>query len=262
MAAVWWCGSGASYRNVQCARTSPCTHVRLMARPMTLLALFACAVAVHPSVYPDDYYSESDSYSLWDDYDSIETTSAKVIIRDKRPKVNVTHKSDEEKIIKTTNISIQSHTNFIVTKAPKGKPNSGSRHPLVQIGDQYLLVEAPDTEPSSTKKPKPQHRPQPVSTRRPSTRRPSTTSRRPRTTPRRATLRPKTSKAPKLKRTTCPPKKAGWFSSFFQQKKSPKTPQNTGWFIGRFVDLSLHSMQSSSIMFNVKTMHLEMNLYI
>lgn len=193
------------------------------------------------------YYSDSgDSYSLWDDYDdSYETTppprlrptttSAKVILRNKVPKVNVTvktSKGDDKKIIKTTNINIESHTNFIVTKAPVVSQGTVTRRPVIQISEDYVIVESPELHAdqfskSSTKKPVTSRRPS--SSKRPTTKRPPTTRR----------SRPplKTTKAPKVKKPTCPPKSTGWLSSFFQdvkEKKTPKKPAKSGWLLGGF----------------------------
>ncbi|XP_062526625.1 carboxypeptidase A2 isoform X2 [Bombyx mori] len=223
-----------------------------MARRLALLALLACVVALRrpPPTYDDMYYSDSgDSYSLWDDYDdSYETTppprlrptttSAKVILRNKVPKVNVTvktSKGDDKKIIKTTNINIESHTNFIVTKAPVVSQGTVTRRPVIQISEDYVIVESPELHAdqfskSSTKKPVTSRRPS--SSKRPTTKRPPTTRR----------SRPplKTTKAPKVKKPTCPPKSTGWLSSFFQdvkEKKTPKKPAKSGWLLGIFSNI-------------------------
>ncbi|CAH0701843.1 unnamed protein product [Spodoptera exigua] len=214
-----------------------------MARRLALLTLLACAAAVRrpPRHSADISDSESlDPFSVWDEYeDSYETTpvprtrtttlSAKVLLKGKIPKVNVTMKNtkgEEKKVIKTTNINIESHTNFIVTKPPQLKPDSATGLPVLQIGDQYVLVESPDLQqvPRTTTR-------RPSTTRRPG-RRPSTT-RRPPTTPRRPTTRPmrrtpKTTKSPQSKKTTCPPKNSGWLSSFFEENKLKKVPERPG----------------------------------
>ncbi|XP_075969530.1 carboxypeptidase A4-like isoform X2 [Anticarsia gemmatalis] len=219
-----------------------------MARRLALLTLLACAAAARrpPPHSADISDSESlDPFSVWDDYqDSYETTppprprtttlSAKVILKGKIPKVNVTMKNakgEEKKVIKTTNINIESHTNFIVTKPPLVKPNSETGLPVLQIGDQYLLVETPNVEHvtrATTRKP--------ATSRRPTTRRTSTTRRSP-TTTRRPTTRPmrrtKTTKSPYHKKTPCPPKYSGWLSSFFEDnklKRVPEKPAKSGFF--------------------------------
>lgn len=158
-------------------------------------------------------------------------------------------KGQNKKLIKTTNINIESHTNFIVTKPPLVKPNANAPQlPLLQIGDQYLLMESSDVDyvtkattrqpvstrkPGSTRKPattkKPPTTRKPGSTRRPATRRTSTT-RRPTTRPMRRT---KTTKAPNKIKTTRPPKNSGWLSSFFDEvnfKKVPEKPVKSGFF--------------------------------
>lgn len=240
----------------QCARTSPCAHARHMARRLALLALLACAVALHPhprSRYTDDY-SDTDSADplvLWDDYDDSRDTTppprlrttppvSKVILRNKRPKVNVTvkDKSDDKKIIKTTNINIESHTNFIETKPPM------TRRPSVEDGQHYVLVHSSEHQVTIQTTKKPEKTRRPPTTRRPTTRRPTTrrpTTRRS-TTTRRPTTRPKrrnqkTTKAPQNRKTTCAPKTTGWLTSFFQSnkaKKTPKKPEKSGWFLGGF----------------------------
>lgn len=223
-----------------------------MARRLALLTLLACAAAVrHPPTHSADISdSESlDPFSVWDEYeDSYETTpaprtrtttpSAKVILKGKIPKVNVTMKNakgEEKQVIKTTNINIESHTNFIA-KPPQGKPNAVTGLPVYQIGDQFVLMESPEMELVA--------RP---STRRPTTKRPPTsrrpgTSRRPASTTRRPTTRTmrrttKTTKSPYTKKkATCPPKNSGWLSSFFEEnklKRVPEKPVNSGWFVGR-----------------------------
>lgn len=220
-----------------------------MARRLALLTLLACAAAVRrPPPRSSSSDSESlDPFSVWDDYDSYETTppprprtttlSAKVILKGKNPKVNVTMKNakgEDKKVIKTTNINIESHTNFIVTKPPIVKPNPESGLPMYQIGEQYLLVESPNVEHvtrTTTKKP--------TTTRRPATKRTTTTRRPP--TSRRTTTRPmrrtKTTKSPYKKKTTCPPKYSGWLSSFFEENKLKRVPERrpakSGWFLGR-----------------------------
>lgn len=236
-------------RGGQCARTSPCAHVRHMARRLALLALLACAVFAHRPPSRRARNTEADSESLdpfviFDDYDYSQDTSpqprvrtttpsSKVILRGKPkyPKVNVTVKTakgEDKKVIKTTNINIESHTNFIVTKPPLMNPNSVTKSPQVHVGDQYVLVESPEVEyvtRKTTKKPATSRRP---STRRPTTRRPST--RRPSTT-RRPTPRPVRTKAPPTRKTTCPSKNTGWLSTFFQNnklKKNSKKPAKSG----------------------------------
>lgn len=240
-------------QDVQCARTSPCAHARHMARRLALLTLLACAAAVRrpPKQSSDISDSQSlDPFSVWDEYsDSYENTppprlrtttlSAKVILKGKIPKVNVTMKNakgEEKKVIKTTNINIESHTNFIVTKPPLVKPNSVTGRPVLQIGDQYVLLESPDMDPvtrATTRRPSTTRR----TTRRPSTtRRLPSTTRRPTTRPMRRT--PKTTKSPYNKKTTCPPKYSGWLSSFFEDNKLvrvPVKPAKSGWFVGRSV---------------------------
>ncbi|XP_022820035.1 zinc carboxypeptidase A 1-like isoform X2 [Spodoptera litura] len=214
-----------------------------MARRLALLTLLACAAAVRrpPRHSADISDSESlDPFSVWDEYeDSYETTpvprtrtttlSAKVLLKGKIPKVNVTMKNtkgEEKKVIKTTNINIESHTNFIVTKPPQLKPDSATGLPVLQIGDQYVLVESPDLEQVSRTTTR-----RPATTRRPGRR--TSTTRRPSTTPRRSTTRPmrrtpKTTKSPKSKKTTCPPKYSGWLSSFFEENKLKKVPERPG----------------------------------
>lgn len=215
-----------------------------MARRLALITLLVCAAAIRrpPRNTADISASDSlDSFSVWDDYDSYEspptprprttTPSAKVLLKGKNPKVNVTKnnaKGEDKKLIKTTHINIESHTNFLGTKSPLGKPDSDTRLPVVQIGDQYLLVEGPTVE----------HVRKPATTRRPVTRRPSTT-RRPPTSTRRPTTRPmrntKATKPPNKKKTTCPPTNSGWLSSFFdgnKVKKGSNTPEKASWFTG------------------------------
>ncbi|KAL0893841.1 hypothetical protein ABMA27_013963 [Loxostege sticticalis] len=231
-----------------------------MARRLALLALLACAAAARrPHPYSSDVSDSEplDPFTLWDEYEeSFETTpsprpaspkpSAKVILRGKGPKVNVTVKTpqdgdDKKKIIKTTNINIESHTNFIVTKRPLVNSNLVTKRPVLNIGGDYVWLQASDVEPAArptTKRPQPSRRP--PATRRPTTRRPPATTRRrpPKSTTRRPTTRPirktpKPTKAPYKKTTTCSPKNPGWLSSFFQQnklKKSPKKPANSGIF--------------------------------
>lgn len=232
-------------RRGQCARTSPCAHARHMARRLALLVLLAATVARRPrspSSSQDISDSEPDPFILWDDYDESRDTTprprirttpiTKVILRGKGPKVNVTVKNsgEDKKVVKTTNINIESHTNFIVTKSPPLKPNGVTKRP--ELDGQYILVQAPEEYPARRTTKKPTTR-RPPSTRRPTTRRSSTT-RRPTTRPARRT--PKPTKAP-TKKTTCPPKNPGWLSSFFQSnklvKKTPKKPAKSGWYIGR-----------------------------
>ncbi|PZC84390.1 hypothetical protein B5X24_HaOG204964 [Helicoverpa armigera] len=242
-----------------------------MARRLALLMLLACAAAArHPPTHSADISdSESmDPFSVWDEYeDSYETTpaprrrtttlSAKVLLKGKIPKVNVTMKNtkgEDKKVIKTTNINIESHTNFI-SKPPIVKPNAVTGMPVLQIGDQYVLMESPEME----QVPRPTTR-RPASTRRPSTtRRPSrrpNSTRRPASTTRRTTTRPmrrttKTTKSPK--KTTCPPKNTGWLTSFFQEnklKKVPEKPAKSGWFLGFFSSIYKWIMESKSSWFD------------
>ncbi|XP_028162001.1 carboxypeptidase A2-like isoform X1 [Ostrinia furnacalis] len=242
-----------------------------MARRLALLALLACAAAARrpPRHSADISDSEPlDPFSLWDEYEeSFETTtsprpttskpSAKVIIRGKGPKVNVTvknpHEDGKKKIIKTTNINIESHTNFIVTKRPLVNSNSvtkGSQRPVLSIGGDYLWLSAENVKQatrSTTRKPQPVRRPpasRPTTRRPPSSQRPTrrpqpprrqSTTRKPTTRPIRKTAKP--TKAPNKKTTTCSPKNPGWLSTFFQEnklKKTPKKPVNSGWFLGFF----------------------------
>ncbi|RVE43450.1 hypothetical protein evm_011901 [Chilo suppressalis] len=240
-----------------------------MARRLALLALLACAAAArppHPHPHSSDISdSESlDPFSLWDEYEeSFETKpprtvkpSAKIILKTKSPKVNMSKSEDvRKKVFKTTHINIASHTNFIVTKRPvlynSIKKGQGA---VVNVGEDYVYVGASDVErPRPTKRPTTTRRP--PSTRRPSTRRPTT--RRPPTTSRRPVVKPvrtptKTTKAPiRRKTTTCPPKNPGWISTFFQQnkiKKHKQKPANTGWFLGFFS--KLYTWISNNTWFN------------
>ena len=221
-----------------------------MARRLALLTLLACAAAVRrpPTHSADISDSESlDPFSVWDEYeDSYETTpaprtrsttlSAKVILKGKIPKVNVTMKNtkgEEKQVIKTTNINIESHTNFIA-KPQQGNPNAVTGLTVLQRGDQYVLMESSEMEQlarPTTRRPPPTRRP----AKRPSTtRRPPSTTRRPTTRPMKRT---KTTKSPhSKKKTTCPPKYSGWLSSFFEEnnlKKIPERPAKSGWFVGR-----------------------------
>ncbi|KAJ8725605.1 hypothetical protein PYW08_003788 [Mythimna loreyi] len=222
-----------------------------MARRLALLTLLACAAAVRhpPSRTADISDSESlDPFSVWDEYeDSYETTpaprtrtttlSAKVILKGKIPKVNVTMKNakgEEKHVIKTTNINIESHTNFIA-KPPQGKPNAVTGLPVYQIGDQFVLMESPESEQLARPTTKRPTNKRPATTRRPvkrpsTTRRPPSTTRRPTTKPMRRTT--KTTKSPHTKKkSTCPPKNSGWLSSFFEEnklKRVPDKPANSG----------------------------------
>ncbi|XP_072943949.1 carboxypeptidase A2-like [Epargyreus clarus] len=236
-----------------------------MARHLTLLALIACAAAARRSPQHSSEASDSDldPFALWEDYDTYETPlpsrsttkpSAKVILKTKVPTLNVTMKNKSElkgngkdnknKIIKTT-INIQSHTNFIVTKRPaltESPLDPFTRIPLqsvVELGDQQVWVGDAMHKPTrSTKKPTTSRRPN--TSRKPSTtRRPQrTTRRRTVTTSRQSTARPvrhvtKATKAPSNKKPTCPPKKAWWLSSFFQDNKAQKSNKKqvkTGFF--------------------------------
>ncbi|XP_026742805.1 zinc carboxypeptidase A 1-like [Trichoplusia ni] len=237
-----------------------------MARRLALLTLLACAAAVRrPPIHSADISdSESlDPFSVWDEYeDSYEPTppprmrsstiGAKVLLKGKIPKVNVTMNDKGEE--KHVNINIESHTNFIVTKPPPVKPNSVSGRPIVQIGDQYVYMDSSEIESvtrPSTKRPE-----RPASSRR-TTRRPSTTRRPPPTT-RRTTTRPmrrttKPTKSPYKKKTSCPPKKSGWFSSFFEDsklKRVPERPSKSGWFLGFFSKIYNWIMESKSSWFD------------
>lgn len=211
-----------------------------MARRLALLALLALSVlALRPPFDSDDLSdSEPDPFILWDDYeDSRDTTPrprirnttpiTKLILRGKGPKVNVTvknSKGEDKKIVKTTNINIESHTNFIVTKPPPLKPNDVTKRPAGQFDGHYILVKAPDEDYVTRRRTK-----KPTTSRPPTTGRP--TARRTTTRPTRRTL--KTTKAPLTRKTTCPPKNQGWISSFFQNnkvvKKTPKKPPKSGW---------------------------------
>lgn len=238
-----------------------------MARRLALLALLACAAAARAPLHSADVSDSEplDPFALWDEYEeSFETTtsprpttskpSAKVILRGKVPKVNVTVKNahgedSKKKVIKTTNINIESHTNFIVTKRPllnNKIATKGPQRPLLHVGGDYVWLEAEDVAQAlATRAPtrRPLSTRRPPTTRRTTTRRPTTTRRRPPpTTTRRPTTRPlrrtaKPTKPPPKKTTTCSPKNPGWLSTFFQQnkiiKKTPKKPANTGWFLGR-----------------------------
>lgn len=227
----------------QCARTSTCAHARLMARRLALLSLLAVAVAAlrPPLASYDLSDSEPDPFLLWDDdYDDsrdptprprIRSTTpiTKLILRGKGPKVNVTvknSKGENNKIVKTTNINIESHTNFIVTKSPPLKRNDVTKRPTIQVDGQYILVQAPDADyvtRRSTKKP--------TTRRTPSTRRPTTR----RTTTRPTRQTPKTTKAPQTRKTTCPPKNQEWLSSFFQDNKVVNKPQNKPETSGQYI---------------------------
>ncbi|KAI5633070.1 zinc carboxypeptidase domain-containing protein [Phthorimaea operculella] len=241
-----------------------------MARRMTLLALLACVAAAlrpHPHSSYDVSNSESmDPFVLWDDYESVERAntmrprphkiSEKVIIKAKPPQVNVTSKttksdSKKKKVIKTTSINIQSHTNFIMTKKP-GVVAAGNRPyfpPQTFMVDDYGWVEQPgyvQVSAPSTRKPTTTKRPRTTTRRRvaSTTRRTTTTTRRPTT---KAATKPATKRVTTIKRTPkqknkqtvkttpCPPK-TGWLMEYFQSTKKKKPPNKktpkTGWFIG------------------------------
>lgn len=236
----------------QCSRTSPCALARYMARRLALLALLACAVAV--VVHRPHYSSENsdsasfDPFAMWDDYDSYESvrpprlnkTSAKVILRGKLPKVNVTVKTakgqNKKNIIKSTTINIQSHANFIMTKKPTVISVS-VKNPAIKVQqsseDEYEWME--ESSMVQVSKPSPKR---PSTTRRPSTtQRRTTTTRRP--TTRRSTTRRTTKPINKTqnKKIACLPKNPGWLSTYFKDNKlksSSKKPSNSGWFLGRF----------------------------
>ncbi|CAG4981220.1 unnamed protein product [Parnassius apollo] len=242
--------------SVQCARTSPCTHVRHMARRLALLALLACAVTAHrPPLNPDVSESESlDPFVDWDNYgDSYETTppprrsttkpSVKVISRGKVPKINMTlkdNKSDDKNKVIRTKINIERFTNFIVTKPTLVldtlKINAVTHSPFRPTGDIIIdhdvWINENFQRPSSSTRRPPTRR---TTTTQASTTRRSTKSTRRSTTTRRPTTRkyrltPKTAKPHKNKKATCPHKDSGWFSSFFknnQLKKSPKKEAKT-----------------------------------
>ncbi|KAM3963504.1 LOW QUALITY PROTEIN: carboxypeptidase A2 [Aphomia sociella] len=229
-----------------------------MARRLALLALLVCAAAALTSPEYSSDVSDSapfDPFELWEDSsESFEPASpplttkkpsAKVILRNKGPKVNVTIKNAEgdnkNKIFKTTNIKIESHTNFIVTKKPLSKPNVGNRvpqRPAGFIGNEHFWLDENAEQIASwtTRKPTTQRRP-PSTTRPLSTRR-TTTTRRPTTINLRRPVVSTTPKTTKTQKTTsCPPKTA-WFSSFFKgdklKKKPSKKPTKPGWFSGFF----------------------------
>lgn len=245
----------------QCSRTSPCALARYMARRLALLALLACAVAVvvhRPHYSTENSESASfDPFFMWDEYDSYETvrpprlnkTSAKVILRGKLPKVNVTVKTakgqNKKNIIKSTTINIESHANFIMTKKPvvsvsvKGPAKVAPASSEVE--DEYEWVE--ESSMVQVSKPSPKR---PSTTRRPSTVRPRTTTTA--TTTRRSTTRryttrrtikPKPIKNSQNKKITCLPKNSGWLSTYFKgnnnRKKNSNKPPNSGWFLGRFI---------------------------
>lgn len=209
-----------------------------MARRLALLAMLACAVAAYrPPPYTSDV-SESESldpFALWDDTEeSFETTPSprpriqkptKVRLA-KVPKVNTTVKNtisaDKKKIIRTTTINIESHTNIVVTKRP---PVKASKKPNFGSGVQYQWIASSVLPPNRV----PDIRQPPVNTRRP-----SGVKRRPTGRPIRRTVRP--TKSTQNKKPSCPPKSSGWLSSFFEDgkiKKTPKKPAKPGWFGGR-----------------------------
>ncbi|XP_053625720.1 carboxypeptidase A4-like isoform X2 [Plodia interpunctella] len=245
-----------------------------MARRLALLVL-ACAAAMQRPHYSDASSDSAsyDSFSIFDDYDeSFEpvpkprpsTASPKVILKGPSAKLNASlnDSNNKQKFVKTTNIKIESHTNFIVTKKPVHKPSVENKvtRPVVQLGDQYILLDvedevitaskkpttrrptsaqwpSPTRRPSSSRRPNPTRRPS--STRRPiPSRRPtkSTTKRRPpATSPRPIRTTYKITKPTPTKKTSCPPKKTGWLSTFFkdnqnQKKTAPKKPSKSGIF--------------------------------
>lgn len=250
-------GAGSPQR-VQCARTSPCEHVRYMARRLALLVLLACAVAIHrPPLQRSSEASDSESmdpFILWDDSESYETTrpprprttktSAKVILRAKGPKVNVSVKKtkdeDKKNLIKSTTINIESHTNIVMTKRPPfmsmPKPNKVVQVPLQSVEDGDFYQDTWMEEPNLVSIAKPHPR-KPSTTRRP----PTSTRRRPspathRTTTHIARRTPKPTKTAPQRKISCPPKSTEWLSNYFQKnkvKKSPKKPEKSGWFTGR-----------------------------
>ncbi|XP_059054249.1 carboxypeptidase A2-like isoform X2 [Achroia grisella] len=216
-----------------------------MARRLALLALLACAAIAltSPVRYSDTSDSTSfDPFDLWEDSsESLEPStrkpSAKVILKNKAPKVNVTVKNNDgkkKKVIKTTNIKIESHTNFIVTKKPFLKPNRISYPTVGHPGNEHFWFSENVEQIANW------------TTRRPSSRRPTA---RPPTKPKRVTTtrqpitvthhRVSISTTPKstkiLQKTTCPPKETAWFSTFFQgdkfKKKPPKQPAKPGFFM-------------------------------
>lgn len=242
-----------------------------MARRLALLALWTCAAAALRPPSPSTDVSDSDSsdpFAFWDEYEeSYENTppppppprpaakpNAKVFLRGKAPKVNVTKKTtkSDEKVIKTT-INIESHTNIYVTRippimetftssytrAPPGMYVNGNEQQLwvngVRQGSRVSSTKKPArSRPSSTRRPRP-----PTTTRlRVSTKRPrTTTTRRPRPATRTARPKTKSTKVPKQK-VTCSQKQPGWISGFFQDtkiKKSSKKQEKSGWFVGRFI---------------------------
>ncbi|XP_063531114.1 carboxypeptidase A4-like isoform X1 [Cydia strobilella] len=202
-----------------------------MARRLTLLALLACAVVARrlPS------YSSSDSESLdpliiWDDTEeSFETTPlprprtpkpTKVRLKNDKTVNKDSISENKSKIVKSTTINIESHTNFLVTKRPPVKVQQN--RPDLATGVQYQWIggSAPDVY-------------RQTSTRRPTVRTKKPTSARRPTPVARRTTKPKKPTANKHK--SCPPKKSGWLSEFFNTdkvKKTPKKQTKPGWFIG------------------------------
>ncbi|XP_052750579.1 carboxypeptidase A2-like isoform X2 [Galleria mellonella] len=229
-----------------------------MARRLALLALLACAAVALTSPPRSLETSDSasfDPFELWEDSESFEPVSplsttkrpsAKVILRNKGPKVNVTVKKtkddNKKNIIKRTNIKIESHTNFIVTKRPFVTPNIGNRIPYQPIvygeNEQFWFDENMEQIASwTTRRPTASRRPT-LSTMRPPTKpKRVTTTRRPTTiTHNRQSISttPKTTKT--QQKTTCPPKKTAWFSTLFQgdnklKKKPSKKPTKPGIFM-------------------------------
>lgn len=232
-----------------------------MARRLALLALLACAVAVvvrRPHYSTENSESASfDPFFMWDDYDSYETvrpprlnkTSAKVILRGKLPKVNVTVKTakgqNKKNIIKSTTINIESHANFIMTKKPNVVSVSVKDPAKIiqessEVEDEYEWVEESSMVQVSKPFPKRHSTTQrPATTARPRTTTTATTTRR--STTRRSTTRrtQKPIKKSQNKKITCLPKNSGFLSTYFKDnnnlKKNSMKPSNSGWFLGRFI---------------------------
>lgn len=248
-----------------------------MARPLTLLlAGLACVASAPPppprhhdpdTLQPFDFYSDYDSYEPVSMKPAPPQTSRpiaryttpynKVIIRtNNRPKVNATVKSssnpnkNKKKVIKTTTINIESHTNLIVTEKPQryhdgeGRPVRYRRRPVVPVVEpEYVWVEENYEEVVTTTEPavvsQAPVRRRPVLVKRPVVKRPPPATAPPPTTRRPTTKKPhKTTKPPKVqnKLTTCPPKKTAFLTSFFEDKKKKppkKKTQKPGWVVGR-----------------------------